>query len=844
MAGSGDVRISCLCGAVAADFGLATANDSALASLHDDPTVARFLNEAGTPLLVVRRDSDGTFTSSGSLNPAAANPGDAARGRAVCFYKVRPEAIDAGNLCDNVCVASLGADPMKALYDSVRQVYAPALLHGRAGGDAFDDRLQNLLGELEAGMGSALLHGGHGGAGNSDMASNAATRRGERGGGNDGEGNTDYNLSVVQTPQDELRYWAEVAARAARLPERERAQYFQGLLQPLAADFNAAGSGTLGMLDLVELVEKSQECLDDIWRQTEHDPYPSKRMSRLLSVLESALRRAMQARLGALDLWGDAFHTVREDLRAGLTVGARWSAAVGELTGTLWPRDPANPWHQERVVPLALQELAARLEEILTLRTVHEQLVRLVGPEEAAHLGTDKVFDAFRGLNPLHSSAYIEPLWRAAVADYERRMVPAEQAVARVLRHHFSGLETHPHQLLREFLRYRDLVCRPSIRTQLVSERQLLLTKLRQYVDDVREEFGNGGGDGSGKGGAGGGVMPAGKNMPEVVNEVVWCKQLAARVEEVVQSCDVLLGDIGGEVDTFISDTSTLLEELKAYQTQHFETWVQTASSALAAGDGGDLHLETSGRLMHFDHADGQLLVHYSDRLVVHLREVRQLAALGFVVPHKLQRVAATARKFYKHGVVLKQVAHFYNTLDSQIIESQYLMLENQARTLEAIVKNPGGSSGGGGVTWDNPEQLQAYTERLQAAASKLMADNRRLRQVHHTFGERVTQLMGTDLLRQQSKWKEGLAFLRQQCAQLQAEGYPPAAMRPWQVHWDHQLYKALEHQYQLGLESLNELLPELRIDLVFRQQRGYAWPSKQPCHRQVTAAGGELVPE
>lgn len=30
----------------------------------------------------------------------------------------------------------------------------------------------------------------------------------------------------------------------------------------------------------------------------------------------------------------------------------------------------------------------------------------------------------------------------------------------------------------------------------------------------------------------------------------------------------------------------------------------------------------------------------------------------------------------------------------------------------------------------------------------------------------------------------------------------------------------ALEHQYQMGLESLNELLPEIKADLVFRQQQ------------------------
>lgn len=41
--------------------------------------------------------------------------------------------------------------------------------------------------------------------------------------------------------------------------------------------------------------------------------------------------------------------------------------------------------------------------------------------------------------------------------------------------------------------------------------------------------------------------------------------------------------------------------------------------------------------------------------------------------------------------------------------------------------------------------------------------------------------------------------------------------MKTWKMHWDRQLYKALEHQYQIGLEALNENLPEIKVELVFR---------------------------
>lgn len=41
-----------------------------------------------------------------------------------------------------------------------------------------------------------------------------------------------------------------------------------------------------------------------------------------------------------------------------------------------------------------------------------------------------------------------------------------------------------------------------------------------------------------------------------------------------------------------------------------------------------------------------------------------------------------------------------------------------------------------------------------------------------------------------------------------------------WKNHWDHQLYKALDYQYQLGLEALNQHLPEMKVELVYRQQK------------------------
>ena len=78
---------------------------------------------------------------------------------------------------------------------------------------------------------------------------------------------------------------------------------------------------------------------------------------------------------------------------------------------------------------------------------------------------------------------------------------------------------------------------------------------------------------------------------------------------------------------------------------------------------------------------------------------------------------------------------------------------------------------------------------------------------------------MSIDLLRQQQKWKDTLVDIRHvinHVQQTEALG-DSTIVRSWRAHWNRQLYKALEYQYQMGLEVLTENMQEIKIDLVFR---------------------------
>lgn len=85
--------------------------------------------------------------------------------KALVFYKVRPEVITPDNIHTNVCMSSLVDSPVSALYHSVHQLYVPLLLKDEKVSKTLDPKLQNLLGELEAGLGSTIRKKDGGGRG-------------------------------------------------------------------------------------------------------------------------------------------------------------------------------------------------------------------------------------------------------------------------------------------------------------------------------------------------------------------------------------------------------------------------------------------------------------------------------------------------------------------------------------------------------------------------------------------------------------------------------------------------------------------------------------------------------
>ncbi|KAK3862338.1 hypothetical protein Pcinc_031789 [Petrolisthes cinctipes] len=608
---------------------------------------------------------------------------------------MKPDVITGDNLTD-IFVSSMIDSPITSLYHSLQKLYAPILLKDTEWSTMLDPKLQALVTELSDGLGSLLRKSDPQEQGN-DSAS------------------VSKRLSGILSVQDETSYWADTANNPMSQEEKETARSFYNCLEPVSKEFS--GVDAVSLVDADDVLENTQNGLEELWRLD----FPQARMSHLLDVLANQLSRYVQGKLSDEDLWGGQYNQIEKSLSEGISVCERWVDTCNNLTSIYWKSGADQMWEGKPFIPDYCKNVSKRLNEILSLRTLHKQLTRLLSLSEQEDLKTAEAFKPFDGLKPVQYNPYTEPLWQAAVRQFENSLKPAEQRIAGKLRSQLRNMNSSAYQLMQEFKRYKELIKRESIQAELIAEREMLLSQLSSYIRTLRSDFNTTSVNGPRRL----------ANVPEVVSNIYWVKPIHAKVLDIGKTADALLSDLTGH-EELKKNISEFCEELEEYHNDQYDSW---SREMLHMIDTQELSLATDAPVLSF--SKGRLLrVNYNPRLVGLVREVSQLAILGHNLHPKIIKMAQLAQQFMK-----------------------------QAKTLEEVLT-----------------------------------------------------LMNTDLLRHQAKWKELLKEMRSVMHQLEEKGF--VDQKSWCSHWDRQLYKALEHQYQLGIEALNQNLPDFKVELTYRQQR------------------------
>ena len=137
---------------------------------------------------------------------------------------------------------------------------------------------------------------------------------------------------------------------------------------------------------------------------------------------------------------------------------------------------------------------------------------------EQEELKTNKSFEVFSGSNPIQYNPYTEPLWRAAANQFGALLVPAESRIAGKLKYQLRSINGNTLQFLQEFKRYLELIQRPSIQRELITERENLHGKLSNYISKERKNFMNIGPDREISG------------IPKTINNIYFVRQLEGKI--------------------------------------------------------------------------------------------------------------------------------------------------------------------------------------------------------------------------------------------------------------------------------------------------------------------------
>ncbi|KAG5867049.1 hypothetical protein JTB14_004843 [Gonioctena quinquepunctata] len=129
-------------------------------------------------------------------------------------------------------------------------------------------------------------------------------------------------------------------------------------------------------------------------------------------------------------------------------------------------------------------------------------------------------------------------------------------------------------------------------------------------------------------------------------------------------------------------------------------------------------------------------------------------------------------------------------------------------------------------VSWGEEKSVEKYVQTLKTAVEKLSKENNLLTMYHRQILEKTNELKQFDLIKDYSRWKETAKYIRTVMNQVEEKGF--RNMQSWKSDLDKKLSEVLEKQYLESLDTLHLYLPEIHIDLVYRNSKLEYMPNEE----------------
>uniref|UniRef100_A0A182NV76 Cytoplasmic dynein 2 heavy chain 1 n=1 Tax=Anopheles dirus TaxID=7168 RepID=A0A182NV76_9DIPT len=610
--------------------------------------------------------------------------------------------------------------------------------------------------------------------------------------------------SGILSLQDEVGFWMHKTKSLPTKADREAARSFASILERISQQFGDSEAMSLNKLD--EMIDVCQSALDEIWRLPNH--YPQNRMCSIFDMISVRVVTSCTEHLTELDVWDigtvsldDAIGHVKETLDS-------WIQTFDSLTRLFWPNYEAHPWLGEPYRSKLLSKFQTRYKEVLLIEEIRYSPVLIISEIRhvkdllyALFFESEKYFPLanevalpFHGINIYDLTPLGNKRWETAKAKMEHALAKIDESAAFILQQKILETGGNPRHTVMVFSRYKEILSRPLIMETLAAERSQVFRGIDAMMRELREMLST--------------TNFTESNVTPIVAETRCYRVVEDELLQLESIVGSLCRDREGHAEA-LKRVTEFKEEMQALIRGNFETW--TENSMMAIRD-GVLSLRENQPVVVFDKSDNQLMkVTFGPKLVTFIDEARHLQNLGLKHTPEILRNVAHSMRFVAHARRLQQVATFHNTIGGVMVPCiRPIMLKN-AMEFSKLVRSES-------VSWSEEESVERYIEALQDAVKRLLKDNNQLTAHHEQARKAILKLMDTDLIRQAAVWKEEIRALRDIVVSMERQGY--GNLNPFKLHWDHQLYKVLEYQYIVGLLDVHQKLPEIHVDLIFRQQR------------------------
>ena len=299
----------------------------------------------------------------------------------------------------------------------------------------------------------------------------------------------------------------------------------------------------------------------------------------------------------------------------------------------------------------------------------------------------------------------------------------------------------------------------------------------------------------------------------EAVDLITTLKAKERKMGAVIKVCESIFSDLDGYPEAK-KNMQQLANELQTESNRLFREWVKQCSG---------IRFDKTRQCIEIDTATQDPRVTFGYELVRMSRECKTLRCFGFSIPPEVADKEADVKQFGSIARELREVVHFYCTVGDHILPSQKPIMINSASKFTSLLESRAR------ISWDKePEKLSLWLAQLREFAKTFNSENKLLRQRHQVILKSMIKLFDQPV----TKWRPYLNEIRMLVHETDERFSNTLS---WKIHWDHQLYKILEYQFNDALLKADAWLGSGKSDLSVSS-------ATETFHVDLGFAGGQIT--